>query len=79
MARNIEEFGGDPHRIVLGGDSAGGHIAVDTLIYDRKQTNTRHTWQQDAAHPESQEVYRRLGAVVRRVAGVPLAAVATVA
>ncbi|WP_104099925.1 alpha/beta hydrolase [Cryobacterium sp. M96] len=54
-------------------------IAVDALIYDRKQTNTRHTWQQDAAHPESQEVYRRLGAFVRRVAGVPLAAVATVA
>ncbi|TFC55213.1 alpha/beta hydrolase [Cryobacterium sp. TMT2-15-1] len=69
VARNIEEFGGDPHRIVLGGDSAGGHIAVDTLIYDRKQTNTRHTWQQDGAHPESQEVYRRLGAFVRRVSG----------
>ncbi|WP_241981895.1 alpha/beta hydrolase, partial [Cryobacterium sp. TMT3-29-2] len=54
-------------------------IAVDTLIYDRKQANTRHTWQQDAAHPESQEVYRRLGAFVRRVAGVPAAAAAVAA
>jgi acetyl esterase len=47
-------------------------IHVDTLIYDRSQTNTRHTWQQDARHPESQEVYRRLGDFVRRVAGVPV-------
>ena len=190
VARHIEDFGGDPHRIVLGGDSAGGHIAallaasafdpvlasyydirpqvergnlrglvqhcsiadisvmfergfvlslnflrmllperghgvvlrtaarfmspiewldsgfppvfvttserdyfyranlnfiaalrrrsieVDTLIYERHRTNTRHTWQQDAAHPESQEVYRRLGAFVRRVAGVPAASAA---
>ncbi|MDJ0323340.1 alpha/beta hydrolase [Cryobacterium sp. PH31-AA6] len=48
-------------------------IVVDTLIYERGQANTHHTWQQDARHPESQEVYRRLGAFVRRVAALPVA------
>lgn len=43
-------------------------IAVDTLIYQWAHANTRHTWQQNARHPESQEVYRRLGAFVRAVA-----------
>ncbi|WBM81506.1 alpha/beta hydrolase [Cryobacterium breve] len=47
-------------------------IQVDSLIYDRRQANTHHTWQQDARHPESQEVYRRLGAFVRRVAALPV-------
>ncbi|MBC7443384.1 MAG: alpha/beta hydrolase [Ramlibacter sp.] len=54
-------------------------IQVDTLIYDRKQANTHHTWQQDAAHPESQEVYRRLAAFVRRVASVPAGALSAAA
>jgi acetyl esterase/lipase len=49
-------------------------IQVDSLIYDRKSVNTRHTWQQDSRHPESQEVYRRLGAFVRRVAALPVLA-----
>ncbi|WP_255577133.1 alpha/beta hydrolase [Cryobacterium sp. 1639] len=49
-------------------------IVADTVIYGRHRTNTRHTWQQDARHPESQEVYRRLGAFVRRVAALPAAA-----
>jgi acetyl esterase/lipase len=43
-------------------------IKVDTLIYGRRNVNTKHTWQQDDSHPESQEVYRRLGAFVRAVA-----------
>lgn len=43
-------------------------IRVDTLIYGRRNVNTKHTWQQDDSHPESQEVYRRLGAFVRAVA-----------
>ena len=43
-------------------------VRVDTLIYSRNRVNTRHTWQQDSRHPESQEVYRRLGDFVRRVA-----------
>ncbi|WP_241980861.1 alpha/beta hydrolase [Cryobacterium sp. Hh11] len=43
-------------------------IWVDTLIYGRRSVNTKHTWQQDDSHPESQEVYRRLGAFVRAVA-----------
>jgi acetyl esterase len=46
-------------------------ITVDTLIYTWAQRNTRHTWQQDAKHPESQEVYRRLGEFVRTVASLP--------
>jgi len=46
-------------------------IRVDTVIYARNRVNTRHTWQQDSTHPESQEVYRRLGAFVRRVAASP--------
>jgi acetyl esterase len=45
-------------------------LTVDTLIYGRHRTNTRHTWQQDSRHPESQEVYRRLGSFVRTVAGL---------
>lgn len=49
-------------------------IGVDTLIYGRNRVNTRHTWQQDATHPESQEVYRRLAEFVRKVAPQPLAA-----
>ena len=47
-------------------------IRVDTVIYARNRVNTRHTWQQDSKHPESQEVYRRLGAFVRRVAAGPV-------
>ena len=43
-------------------------IHVDTLIYGRRNANTTHTWQQNDTHPESQEVYRRLGAFVRAVA-----------
>lgn len=50
----------------------GRKIEVDSLIYERKWANTRHTWQQDSRHPESQEVYRRLGAFVRTVAALPL-------
>jgi len=46
-------------------------IIVDTMIYARSRVNTRHTWQQDSRHPESQEVYRRLGDFVRRVAPRP--------
>jgi len=49
----------------------GRSILVDTVIYGRHRTNTRHTWQQDASHPESQEVYRRLGSFVRKVAALP--------
>jgi len=49
-------------------------IVADTVIYGRHRTNTRHTWQQDARHPESQEVYRRLGSFVRSVAALPAAA-----
>jgi acetyl esterase/lipase len=35
-------------------------IPVETLIYDRSVRNAVHTWQQNARHDESQEVYRRL-------------------
>lgn len=43
-------------------------VEVDALIFDRARRNTEHTWQQNAAFPESQEVYRRLHAFVARVA-----------
>lgn len=33
-ARNAESFGGDKTRIVVGGHSAGGHLAVMTLLTD---------------------------------------------
>jgi acetyl esterase/lipase len=46
-------------------------IPVETLIYEKTNANTLHTWQQNYRYPESQEVYRRLQAFVRRVAGVP--------
>lgn len=42
-------------------------VPVDTLVYDWSSTNTEHTWQQDYRYPESQEVYRRLHAFVRKV------------
>jgi acetyl esterase/lipase len=42
-------------------------VPVETLIYDRASSNTRHTWQQNYRFPESQEVYRRLAAFVHRV------------
>ena len=43
-------------------------VPVDSLIYDWYSSNTEHTWQQDFRYPESQEVYRRLHAFVRKVA-----------
>ncbi|MDR7081874.1 acetyl esterase/lipase [Arthrobacter ginsengisoli] len=43
-------------------------VPVDSLIYDWASANTEHTWQQDFRYPESQEVYRRLHAFVRKVA-----------
>jgi acetyl esterase len=43
-------------------------VHVDTLIYAWDSANTEHTWQQDFRYPESQEVYRRLQAFVRKVA-----------
>ena len=43
-------------------------VPVDSLIYDWGNSNTEHTWQQDFRYPESQEVYRRLHAFVRKVA-----------
>ncbi|QCB98785.1 alpha/beta hydrolase [Arthrobacter sp. PAMC25564] len=43
-------------------------VQVDTLIYGRDNANTEHTWQQDFRYPESQEVYRRIHAFVRKVA-----------
>jgi acetyl esterase len=46
-------------------------VRVDTLIYDKSVKNARHTWQQDARYPESQAVYARLHAFVRRVASAP--------
>ena len=46
-------------------------IPVDALVYGRKNPNARHTWQQDAKHPESREVYRRLSSFVSKVAGAP--------
>ena len=49
-------------------------VLVDTVIYGRHRRNTRHTWQQDASHPESQEVYKRLGVFVRKVAAPTAAA-----
>ncbi|MDN4642744.1 alpha/beta hydrolase [Arthrobacter sp. PsM3] len=42
-------------------------VPVDSLIYDWESSNTEHTWQQDFRYPESQEVYRRLHAFVRKV------------
>jgi acetyl esterase len=43
-------------------------VPVDSLVYGWDSTNTEHTWQQDFRYPESQEVYRRLHAFVRKVA-----------
>ena len=43
-------------------------VPVDSLIYAWDRPNTEHTWQQNFRYPESQEVYRRLHAFVRKVA-----------
>jgi acetyl esterase len=45
-------------------------IPVETLIYERTNSNTSHTWQQNYRYPESQEVYRRLQGFVKRVATI---------
>jgi acetyl esterase/lipase len=45
-------------------------IPVETLIYDRSVRNAVHTWQQNARHDESQEVYRRLHQFVRMATGI---------
>lgn len=45
-------------------------IPVETLIYERANPNTSHTWQQNYRYPESQEVYRRLQGFVKRVAAI---------
>lgn len=42
-------------------------VPVELLSYGWNAKNTEHTWQQDAKHPESQEVYRRLQAFVGAV------------
>lgn len=42
-------------------------VPVDLLVFGRGNSNASHTWQQDPHLPESQEVYRRLQAFVRRV------------
>lgn len=42
-------------------------IPVDTLVYDHSVRNAVHTWQQNARHAESQEVYRRLHRFVAMV------------
>ena len=46
-------------------------VPVDSLIYQWSDANTEHTWQQDYRFPESQEVYRRLHAFVRKVSQHP--------
>ncbi|MCB5275057.1 Carboxylesterase NlhH [Arthrobacter sp. SO5] len=43
-------------------------VPVDSLIYGWASANTEHTWQQNFRYPESQEVYRRIHAFVRKVA-----------
>jgi len=52
-----------------------GHgVPVESLVLDRAERGARHTWQQDAALPESQTVYRLLQAFVRRVTAAPVPA-----
>jgi acetyl esterase len=43
------------------------HVPVDALFLGAEARAARHTWQQDAAHPDSPVVYRRLQSFVRRV------------
>lgn len=47
------------------------NVPVDSLIYQWSNVNTEHTWQQDYRFAESQEVYRRLQAFVRKVSQYP--------
>jgi acetyl esterase/lipase len=42
-------------------------VPVETLVLGRQHRAARHTWQQDAALPESQLVYRSLHEFLRRV------------
>lgn len=48
-------------------------IRVDAAIFGKRNPNAKHTWQQNARLPESQEVYRRLQAFVHRVTAPSLA------
>ncbi|MGN6744130.1 MAG: alpha/beta hydrolase [Amnibacterium sp.] len=47
-------------------------VHVDALILGPEARAARHTWQQDAAHPDSPGVYRRLQAFVARVSAPTL-------
>jgi acetyl esterase/lipase len=42
-------------------------VPVETVIYGRRSRRAVHTWQQNARHPESQAVYRRLQRFVLRI------------
>jgi acetyl esterase len=53
-------------------------VPVDTLFLGPESRKARHTWQQDAAHPDSEVVYQRLQAFVERVCR-PVADVAAAA
>lgn len=46
-------------------------VRAESLIYDSRAKNARHTWQQDARLAESQEVYRRLRHFIHRMTAVP--------
>lgn len=52
-------------------------IPVDSMIFSKRHRNAKHTWQQDARRPESQEVYRRLQEFVHRVTAPVAAATPT--
>jgi acetyl esterase/lipase len=42
-------------------------IPVEFVSYGWDSRNTEHTWQQDAGHPESAEVYARLQDFIAQV------------
>lgn len=51
-------------------------VPVDALFLGPEARRARHTWQQDAAHPDSPAVYRRLQAFIARVCSPPAASTA---
>ena len=56
---HVAEFGGDPHRMVVVGQSAGGHLLTTALLHQamavQKQQQEREQQEREQQHPQEQQ------------------------